>query len=479
MSRSFDAVVIGAGASGLIAAAYLARGGTNVCVLEAADVPGGSCAAPLPLGGGKVCRAAPTLFALDRQAVKELKLARHGLSFTAPQAASVLLRGGGAPLVFARDEAQTARALAMLAASEAEHYRRFRRELAACARALDPAWRDEALAPPRPPRRFALTGAADMLNETFDSAAARAAFAFDALEGGLSPAAAGSALLLAWRAAQERISAPGVVPVGGLGALIAALAAAAGAAGVIVRTKARVAKLIIRDEKLAGVALESGEEIAARTVLSSLSRRTTLLELAPAGAGGLGVCARLAQRAPAVASARLVLLLDALPDFAVMPARFLFAADIESAVAAHAEARAGRLPGEPLIEAVIPDLFDPASRAAGTHVLSLTIRPLPRDPLGGWPRLAQTLILRVLDILERHAPKLKASIRDLNFDAPLDDGDPCDGERLTASWRSRIETPIPGLYLCGTAAEPVPALSGRAARIAAARALAAIAGGRR
>ena len=112
-------------------------------------------------------------------------------------------------------------------------------------------------------------------------------------------------------------------------------------------------------------------------------------------------------------------------------------------------------------------MFDPSLAPSGAHVLSVLVRPLPISPEEGWPRLTPRLIENVLALLERHAPSLKANIAGLNFVPPKPSRDPLTASHMLSGWRARIATPIAGLFLCGEAAEPVPALSCRAARIAA------------
>ena len=471
MSETFDALVIGGGPNGLTAAAYLAQVGARVAVLEAEAAPGGACANSLALGDLAVPSGAQTLYALDPRVMKDLKLVRRGLKFAARDLPRIALRSDGKPLVLDRDAHAAARSIAAASQRDAERFADFRRAHFAFARDLRALWWENGVlrGDEDELRRLAATSAAAFLDAAFESEVMKAVFAFDAMTGGLSPAAAGTSLLFAWHAAQEMCGLQGgvAIPRGGMAALAETLSAAAGAAGAEIRTSSPVARLLLSGDAVSGVALASGEEIPARLVLSSLSRRETLLTLAPTGAAGFAAAKRLG-RAPEVGEAKLVLALKAVPA-ALQPAgRFVIAERLESCIAAHAEARAGRLPDDLALEAVVPTLFDSSLAPSGVHILSVLVRPLPVSPEEGWPRLAPRLIENVLALLERQAPGLKTNIAGLNFVAPKPSRDPLTVGHMLSGWRARIAAPIGGLFLCGEAAEPVPALSCRAARIAAA-----------
>jgi len=472
-----DALVIGAGPSGLAAAAYLARAGVRVVVLEAEDQPGGSCANRLAVGDFVVPAGPHALGALDPRVIKELKLTRLGLGFVQRDLPLIGLRGDGKPLALGRDMHEARHALAPLSQRDAERYGEVRRDAFDFARVMRGLWweegglkRDEDRATLH---RLALTPALTLLESTFESEALKAAHAFDCLAAGLSPSATGSALALSWAAAQEMCGLQGAlaVPRGGLASLADVLAKAAEKAGAEIRTGSRVTQLLVEDDVVTGAVVAKGDVLMADTVLSSLSRRTTLAGFLPPGTVGFAA-ARELERPQPVGEGKLVLALNAQPSTFSRPARYVIADGLESAAVAHAEARAGRMPAEPVLEAMMLE-----TGAEPPFLLSVLIRPLPVAPVDPPMAFATRLIQTVLRALERQAPELTANIAAFGLRQPR----VCDTltvPHMIADWRARIVTPVRGLYLCGEAAEPVPTVSCRAARIAAGIAAAGLKRGR-
>jgi len=421
MSARVDAIVIGAGVSGLIAALYLKRAGKRVLVVEAGETPGG--------------RGASYLTALDPRAVKELGLNARGLKFALRDLKLVSLRQDGRHLILARDPHEAARAIAAHSPADAEAYRRYHLEVFSLGRALRPWWWEDVPAPAlasvsdrRLLARLAMTSAAAYLSGWFESEALKTALAFDVPD----PFAPGSALVLAWRAAQETggLQGASAVPQGGVAQLARILTAMAGDAGIELRSKARVARIVLAENAVAGAELDSGESVFAPAVLSSLDRRTTLLELAPTASAGLAETERLIRAAQRLSQSEFRFTLNAAPSFGPDGARFIVTE------------------GEPQLEAVAS-----ASQAPGQHLLAVTAKGAPSAD-------------QVIAQLERYTPHLRGRIvgqeshtHDMAAPQPM------------ASAASRIATPIGGLFLCGGDAEPVETISGRAGRLAAQMAL--------
>ena len=485
MTRAYDAIVIGAGVNGLAAASYLAMAGKSVIVLEARDAVGGLCDTGRFGDGFLHSRAAHTLYALDPVVIKELKLSRHGLRFAVRDMPLVGLRSDGKHLVLTRDVRTSARQIAHHSEADASAWAQYRRDWFALARAMRSHWwraspkdartaaSDERVA------RLARMGACAWLDSRFESDALKATLGFDAHA--LSPLAAGSALLLLWRAAQEMCGLQGAVavPRGGFRTVADAFAGAARSHGAELRTGARVADVSAdRDGAITGVALASGETIAAPLVLSSLSRRATLSFVG--AVLGFGEAADLARVRRGTQMARVTLALDSPPVVAgsTVPqtARFIVAERLESLVAAHGAAHRGALPQELTMEVTIPSAADASLAPAGRHLLSALIGPVPADVAGGWRNAKPVLAANVVAALSRHFPGLARRLVGVEVLTPDEIGEPfddafggaVDSTRLLADWRARVRTPISGLILCGAAADPVGAVSGRGGRVAAA-----------
>lgn len=410
MTARFDAIVIGGSLGGLVASTYLRRAGKSVLLLEAEERLGGEL------------RRAPYLSALDPRTVKELGLAARGLKFALRDMPTTGLREDGRHLTLARDAHDAARAIAAFSPADAQAYRRYHAELTALARGLRPFWWEDAPAPRWSPllARLGATSAQAYLSGWFETEALKAMLAFD-VPHAQEP---GSALALAWRAAQEMGGLQGAlaVPQGGCAALADQLIATAEEAGVELRAQARVAKLILDGQAVAGMELDSGEQVFTRVALSSLSRRETLLELAPTASAGFAETQRLMRARPSERETEFVFALNAAAEFGKAGMRFV-AGELEAVVA--------------------------ASPQAGQHLLFVRAKGAPEPD-------------SVLAQLERAAPLLRSRVvaqeRRMRDVSAL---------RLTEPAWSRLTTPVEGLLLCGRDAEPLDAVSGRAGRLAA------------
>lgn len=463
-----EVLVIGAGIGSLVAATYLAKAGVDVTLLEASAVAGGKAANTLAVDGFAAAHGDYLMAALDPVVLKDLQLTHLGLSYAVRDVPTIAVLPDQR-LTLTRDAHTVQRSLAHLSAKDGDRYRAFRRAHLGFARAMRNVWWDEGTLDSETRsalRAMALTASVPWLDGQFESEALKMAFGFDALAAGTSPSAAGSALLLAWQASQEMCGLQGARALlrGGPAALVDVLLTAAEAAGVRLRRNTEVAHLALDGEAVRGAVLSSGEMVEGRTIVSGLSRRKTLLEFLPPGVVGFASARRLGEH-PHVGEAKVVLSLKAPPPAFGEPARYLVGESLSAAVTAYGEARSGVLPSDLFLEVVVPE-----TAIDGSVLMVVAVRPVPVSPPEGWPAMTASLVHAVLKTLEHIQPGLTASVTGLGF-VPPHRGDAFHLAEMAAPWASRITTPVRGLFLCGASAEPVPCLSGRAGRIAAAMVL--------
>jgi phytoene dehydrogenase-like protein len=496
----YDAVIVGGGIGGLVAAAYLARGKARVLLLESRDRFGG-CAETIEFAEGF---RAPLMhhvaYALDGRAVRELRLIENGLDVVQSNMKFVALRPGGGHIALPGTGLRGSAAIAESGAEGCD-YATFRHKAMGFARLLRPLWdgrladpgmesRDDAVAAilrclqlgPRKSEGFEILlrlSAAAFLDGWLENDALKAALAFDVFPSGLAPDEAGSSLALMWRYAQESCGRQAAVSQirGGPDALARTLQTAAKQAGAELRSSAHVGSIIVERRRAKGVTLTTGEMIGAGVVLSSLDLQETLslVEPSPIGVGAsANGCAH-----QTIATAQVMLALNGLPPFAGLApedfrARMVIVDRAEIASEAKGAALNGQVSSELALELTIPTAADPSLAPAGCHVLSALIPYMPTIIAGGWEAPRMMLHKQVLAALEGFAPGLRNRVLAYRVIAPEDANaaglkaqSKSSPGRLLASYEARIRTPIAGLYLCGGSAEPVSAFSGRAGRLAA------------
>ncbi|NNM61650.1 MAG: NAD(P)/FAD-dependent oxidoreductase [Steroidobacteraceae bacterium] len=505
-AKVVDCVVIGAGHNGLSCAAYLARAGRSVLVLEAGARIGGAAATREFAPGFRVSAGAHLLHSMPLRLRTELRLEAHGLSMAAESMPTTALLQDASALVI------DAAGGAIEAAAHAAYDARMRRLAAAILPALlrtpprlqGRSW-SERLEWLRLAMRLRLLGRRDMrellrigamnvfdlLQEHFESEALKGALAFDAVLGThYGPRSPGSVFTLLYRlAGQAAAGGMGLAqPKGGMGAVCEALASTACAAGAEVRTGASVARITVEGDRATGVELQSGERIAARAVISSADPKTTLLCLLGARHLDAGFVRRIAQLRTRGVAAKLHLALDRAPAFAGLDARrlrgrLLIAPSMHYIERAYDHAKYGEYSAAPAMEITVPTINDASLAPPGRHVLSAIVQYAPYTLTGGWESGRARFLELALGLLERHAPGLRESIVATELLAPPD----IEREfRITGGhWHhvelaldqfhclrpvpgaSRYRAPLSGLFLCGAGCSPGGGVIGTAGRNAA------------
>ncbi|HKA42018.1 MAG TPA: NAD(P)/FAD-dependent oxidoreductase [Burkholderiales bacterium] len=518
MSSGYDAIVIGGGHNGLVCATYLARAGKRVLVLERRERVGGAAVTEEVFPGFKFSVYSYVVSLLRPEIMRDLDLPRHGLHIL-PLESTLTPLPNGDYLAQWNDHDQNRRELARHSLRDAEAYDEFGRLMHLMARAVKPLL---GMVPPDPasldPRdlaglfrlgsHFRSLGAtqfyalaklltmssADYLDEWFETEALKATKSASGIIGTLlGPRSPGTAYVLlhhymgeidgvfrAWGFAK-----------GGNGSVTAALAAAASAAGADIRLQAPVARVLVNAGAATGVALDSGEEIRARLVISGADARRTFLDLV----GAEHLPAEFAEAIRRVrfrgASAKVNLALGELPDFACLPgngAHLRGAISISPSVdyleRAYDEAKYGEFSRRPYMDIIIPSMIDPSMAPPGKHVMSIFAQYAPYQLNGGWTDTRREAFGdAVVDTLAEYAPNLKSAILHRQVITPADieerlglsEGNIFQGEltlqqmfflRPAPGW-ARYRTPVRALYQCGAGTHPGGGVMGAPGRLAA------------
>ncbi|GAC1396230.1 MAG: NAD(P)/FAD-dependent oxidoreductase [Vulcanimicrobiaceae bacterium] len=494
---TYDAIVVGAGHNGLVAAAYLAKAGRRVLVLERRDVLGGAAVSEAVWPGWTVSTASYVCSLLHPQIVDDLRLRSYGYEAYPKDPSSFTPVPDGRSLLLGPDGAANAREIASFDARDVAGFEAFEGAATALgARLFDAFERDD----PEHVRfddatHATLYGSAAAFVERYVATdALQATLATDGLIGTYAgPRDAGTAYVLAYHYAGRALGTQGAWGFvrGGMGAISRAIALSARIAGAQFVTNATVARIVVRDGRAAGVVLADGTEYDAPVVLSGADPIATFGEMLDSRDVPSDLAARLREWRIEGCSLKLNLALGELPDFTARPgksaplahhrATIHVAPSIDYLQAAHDDARTHGASRAPMLECFMQTPTDPSLAPPGKHLLSIFAQYYPYHRSDGpWTQAmrddAQTSIV---DTLARYAPNLPDAIEgsqllaapDLESRFGLHGGHIFHGELLPGQIlgeRFATRTPVAGLYLCGSGASPGGCVSGipglRAAR---------------
>ncbi len=334
--------------------------------------------------------------------------------------------------------------------------------------------------------------ASDFLDGWFESEVVKGAFAFDSIVGTYAaPSTPGTAYVLLHHCFGEVNGKRGAWghAIGGMGAISQAIAASAVARGVEIRTGARVAKLSVRDGKVSGVVLNSGEEIAARAVAANVPPKLLFRDLVPEGAVAPELRAKFVGMRSGSGTFRMNVALAELPDFTCRPGKqaqehhgagIVIGPTLDYLEQAFYDARSDGWSRAPVVEMLIPSTLDATLAPKGKHVASLFVQHvaphLPDPRTWADEREKQAFADLVIETVNRHAPNFKAAVIARQVLSPLDlerrfgmvDGDIFHGAlSLDQLFSARpvlgyanYRMPVTGLYLCGSGAHPGGGVTG-------------------
>ncbi|RSY90426.1 NAD(P)/FAD-dependent oxidoreductase [Sphingomonas koreensis] len=511
--KRYDAIVIGGGHNGLVCAFYLARAGLKVRVLERRDVVGGAAVTEEFHPGFRNSTASYTVSLLRPTVIADMKLHERGwrivertISNFFPHDDGYLKLGGGT----ARTQAEFAR----FSRKDADTFPRYEEALERVAEVL----RDLSLKTPpnaggglrallaaavqgkrlagmgveaqRDVMDLFVKSARDFLNGWYENPYIQAAFGFDAVVGNYaSPDTPGSAYVLLHHVFGEINGKKGMWghSVGGMGAITRYMAEAAAEAGVEISLEAPVAKVLVDGGKVAGVRLESGEEIAAPIVASNAGPALLYRQLVDRGDMPAEFARRMDGYKTGSGTFRMNVALSELPDFSVLPGKekaehhtagIIISPTLDYMDKAFTDAKAKGWSDEPIVEMKLPTSVDDSLAPPGMHIASLFCQQFaPVLPDGrSWDAEREKAADVIIDTVTRHAPNFRKSILGVQIHSPLDlerkfgliGGDIMHGHMsLDQLWASRpmlghgdYRGPIKGLYMCGAGTHPGGGVTG-------------------
>ena len=514
----YDAIVIGGGHNGLVNAAYLARAGKRVLVLERRHLVGGATVTEEIYPGFKYSVCSYVVSLLRPEIIRELDLPSHGLEIL-PLNSTVTPLPNGDYLARWADHDHTRRELYRHSARDAEAYDDYGKLMYHLAFAVKPIM---AMVPPDPTslspkdlrgllklgRHFRSLGeerfhalfklmtmsASDFLDEWFETEPLKATMSASGIIGTfLGPRSPGTAYVLLHHYMGEidgAFRAWGFAR-GGTGAIAEAIAGAARRFGAEIRTEAGVARVTVREGRATGVVLESGDEISARVVVSGLDPKRTFLKLIEADQLPADFVDSIRRFKIRGSSGKVNLSLSELPNFTCLPGEgphlrgaISISPSVDYLERAYDDAKYGDFSRRPYMDIIIPSMIDPGMAPPGKHVMSIFVQYAPSDLKGGWDETRREAFGdAVIDTLAQYAPNLPGAILhrqvltpwDMERDIGLTQGNIFHGElslhqlfflRPAPSWAD-YRTPLENFYQCGSGTHPGGGISGASGRLAA------------
>ena len=524
-TQKFDAIIVGGGHNGLVAAAYLARAGRKTLVLERRPLVGGAAVTEEIFPGFKFSVFSYVVSLLRPEIIRELDLPAHGLQIL-PLESTVTPLENGDYLGSWADPDEYRRELERHSPRDAEAALQFGRLMHHMAMAVKPIL---GMVPPDPAslapsdlagmlrlgkhmrslgaerfhalHKLMTMSSADYLDEWFELDALKATKSASGIIGTfLGPRSPGSAYVLLHHYMGEidgAFRAWGFQK-GGTGAISESIAGAARAFGATVRTDADVVRVLVKGGQVTGVALASGEEIAAPVVVSGLDPRRTFIDLVERKELPDDLLEGVERYKFRGSSGKVNLALSGLPRFTCLdqpgmdPALRIRAArgaisispSLEYLERAYDDAKYGEFSRHPYMDIVIPSMIDPGMAPPGQHVMSVFVQYAPYRLNGGWNDARREAFGdAVVKTIARYAPGIESQIlhrqvltpADIERITGLSEGNIFQGElalhqlfflRPAPRW-AKYRTPIRGYWQCGAGTHPGGGIMGASGRLAA------------
>lgn len=528
MAGSYDAIIIGGGHNGLVSAAYLARAGLKTMVLEKRHVLGGAAVTEEIYPGFRFSVFSYVVSLLRPEIIRDLQLPKHGLdilpldgTFTPLRKGEGPASGGGDYLWRVNDHGRTIRELRRWSASDAEAYEEYGQLMVEMARFIKPILSitppDLTSLDPRPlmplaglARRFQqlpqrqqavfvqlmTMSASDFLDQWFETGPLKATMSASGIIGtyqGVKSPGTAYVLLHHYMGEIDGAFRAWGIPKGGTGGISNAIGSAARALGAEIRMEAAVERVLVREGRAVGVVLETGEEIRAESVLSSLDSRRTFFGLLEPGTLEPEFEDEVRRFKFRGSSGKVNLAVDRLPEFTCLPGpgehlrgAISFSPSVDDMETAYDDAKYGQFSRKPYIDMIIPTLVDPSMAPPGKHVISCFVQYAPyrlAPELGTWDDQREAFGDAVIDRIAEFAPNIRDIILYRDVQTPLDierttglsEGNIFQGElsleqlffNRPVPGHARFRTPVRDLWLCGSATHPGGGIMGANGRIAA------------
>ncbi|KAI3451699.1 hypothetical protein Pfo_008364 [Paulownia fortunei] len=472
--KKWDALVIGGGHNGLTAAAYLARSGLSVAVLERRNVIGGAAVTEELIPGFKFSRCSYLQSLLRPAVIKELELARHGLKLLKRSPSSFIPCLDGRYLLLGPDKELNYSEISKFSKRDAEAYPRYENLLENFCKFMDP------LLDSSPPEKLQetspfnarmkdnlqksvfwahllqravamgqkelldfmdllLSPASKILNNWFETDVLKATLATDALIGTTgSVSTPGSGYVLLHHVMGETDGDRGIWSYveGGMGSVSLAICNAAREAGATIITEAEVSKLMIEDSgRLSGVLLADGTEVRSSVVLSNATPYRTFMEFVPHNVLPADFLGAVKNSDYSSATTKINLAVDKLPQFHCCKLNspdagpqhigtiHIGSESMEEIDSACQDSVNGIPSRRPIIEMTIPSVLDKTISPPGKHVINLFIQYTPYKPSeGSWedPEYRKSFAQRCFDLIEEYAPGFNSSVIGYDMLTPPD-----------------------------------------------------------
>jgi phytoene dehydrogenase-like protein len=509
---AYDIIIIGGGHNGLVAAAYLAKAGKSVLVLERREILGGAAATEEIHPGFKISAGAHDAGLFLPEILEELDLKKHGLEIIRSPVAVFAPQPNGSALTLWRDPAKNPEEIARFSASDAQKFLEFtglvenmKEVLKSTFTVTPPDLNKKNIKELLPWLRSALKlrrlGQRDMmeflrilpmsikefLDDWFENEALKGLLGSSGVTGSLQgPMAAGTAYTFLYNYCGRNNGGfrSSRFIRGGLGGLVRALANTAAEQGAEIRTSAEVKEILLTDGRATGVKLSDGAEIFAKIIVSNADPRSTCFNLLKPWNLQPEFVRKVRNIRFNGTTAKMNLALHGLPHFngspddgSLLTGRIIICPGLEYLERAYDDTKYGRFSQKPYLDITIPSLLDNTLAPENQHVMSITMQYAPyRLRQGSWDEQRETLGAAILDTLSQYAPHVREQIIYQEVITPLDwerdyglaEGSIYHGQMALdqlffmrpAAGYGKYRTPIENLFLCGAGTHPGGGVTG-------------------